>query len=191
MNRIVWPMQVSLDGYMEGPNHDISWHRVDAELHQHFNDWMGSAGAFLSGRTTYDLMADYWPTADQNPDADPTEVEFAGIWRDTPKVVYSRTLDHADWNTTIVREVLPDDVRALQEQVDGDLVVGGSRVGSQFLRLGLVDEIRVYVHPVIIGRGTPMFHPQDVHIPLELVATRAFGNGVVLLQHRPGAADPG
>lgn len=184
MSSIIWSTSVSLDGYMEGPDHDISWHRVDEELHQHFNDWMAPAGAFLSGRTTYELMADYWPTADQDPDSSPTEVQFAGIWRDTPKVVYSRKLDHADGNTTIVRDVVPQEVRALQTQYDGDLVLGGSRLGSEFLRLGLVDEFRVYVHPVVIGRGTPMFQPQDVHVPLELVATHAFGNGVVLLQHR-------
>lgn len=185
MGRIVWMMSVSLDGYMEGPDHDISWHCVDEELHQHFNDWMAPAGAFLSGRTTYELMVSYWPTADQDPDGSPTEAEFAGIWRDTPKVVYSRTLEQADWSTTVVRDVVPQEVRALQEQYDGDLVVGGSILGAEFLRLGLIDEFRVYVHPVVIGQGTPMFQPQDVQVPLELVGTRTFGNGVVLLQHRP------
>ncbi len=189
MSRIVWTMSVSLDGYMEGPDHDISWSRVDEELHQHFNDWMAPAGAFLSGRTTYELMVSYWPTADQDPDISPVELEFAGIWRDTPKVVYSRTLDHAEGNTTVVASVDPAEVRALQAQYDGDLVVGGSVLGAEFLRLGLIDEFRVYVHPVLIGRGTPMFQPQDVNVPLELVGTRIFGNGVVLLQHRPADAE--
>lgn len=85
MRKIVFHMSVSLDGYMEGPGHDLSWHRVDDELHQYMNDTLREAGGFLSGRVLYELMADFWPTADQDPEASPVMVEFAGIWRDMPK----------------------------------------------------------------------------------------------------------
>ena len=190
MRRIIWSMSVSLDGYMEGPDHDISWSVIDDELHQHFNDWLGPASAFLTGRTTYELMDAYWPTADQEPDASPIIVEFADIWRTTPKVVYSRTLDEVGDNAALKREVDPDAVLALKEQGGGDMSVGGARLGSEFLRLGLVDEIRVYVHPVVIGRGTPMFQPQDVTMSVDLETTRTFGSGVVLLQYRTTPRPP-
>ena len=114
MSRVVYVMSVSLDGFMEGPNREIDWHHVDEELHQHFNEELASAGAFLDGRITYELMAGFWPTADEDPAASEATKEFARIWRDMPKTVYSRTLEHADWNTTIVREIDPDEVRRLK-----------------------------------------------------------------------------
>lgn len=187
MRNVVLMMSVSLDGYIEGPGRDIGWHRVDEELHRHFNAYLAAAGAFLSGRVTYELMAGYWPAAETDPESTPVEVEFAGIWRDKPKVVYSRTLESADWNTTIVRDVVPEEVEALKWQGGGDLVLGGAGVAAAFLRLGLVDELRIYVHPVVIGGGTPLF-PPDVDLDLSLVGTHAFGNGVVLLDYVRSAA---
>jgi dihydrofolate reductase len=127
-------------------------------------------------------MAGFWPTADEDPDAPPPVAEFARIWRDMPKIVYSRTLQHAEWNTTIVREVDPDAVRALKEQPGGDLVVGGADLAAEFLRHGLVDEMRLYVHPVLIGAGKRTF-PEGVHDDFELLEARPFGNGVVLLHY--------
>jgi dihydrofolate reductase len=180
MRKIVLGMSVSLDGFVEGPNREIDWHMVDAELHQHFNDELGAMGAFLSGRVTHELMVSVWPTADQDPDS-PEMAEFAGIWRDKPKIVYSRTLEHADWNTTNVRDVVVDEVEALKAQPGGDLALGGADLAATFMRLDLVDEYRMYVHPVVIGAGKPLF--QGVRIDLRLVESRAFGNGVVLLRY--------
>jgi dihydrofolate reductase len=183
MRRVVFMLSVSLDGYMEGPGRDISWHRVDEEVHQYFNELLAGAGAFLEGRVTYELMAEFWPTADQAPDASPTMVEFARIWRDMPKIVYSRTLERVeDPNATIVRDVVADEVMALKAQPGGDLVVGGPHLAAEFLRQGLVDEFRVTVHPVLIGAGTPMF-PSELRMDLRLVETRTFGNGVVSLRY--------
>ena len=184
MGNIVLMMSVSADGFIEGPDRDIGWHRVDDELHQHFNDVLAGMGAFLSGRVTYELMAGFWPTADSDPASPPPMVEFAGIWRDKPKVVYSRTLERAGWNTTIVREVDPEQVRRLKAETDGDLGLGGADLAAAFRRHDLIDEYRVYVHPVAIGRGKPLFEPVDTRTDLRLVATRTFGNGVVLLHHR-------
>ena len=183
MRKLIWTMSVSVDGFMEGPDHDIGWHLVDEELHWHFNDWMRDAGAFLSGRVTYELMAEFWPTADADPESPPAMVDFARIWRETPKLVFSTTLDNAEWNTTIARDVVPDDIRAMKAQSGGDLVLGGANVGATFLRHDLIDEIRVYVHPVVIGEGTRMFQATDVHRALRLADTHTFGNGVVLLRY--------
>ncbi|MEU1499680.1 dihydrofolate reductase family protein [Streptomyces sp. NPDC005732] len=188
MRKIVLMMSVSLDGYIEGPDHEIGWHRVDEELHRHFNEEISRFGALLDGRVTHELMAAYWPTADQDPASTPTEAEFAGIWRDIPKIVYSRTLERSDWNTTVVREVVPEEVRALKEEPGGDLGLGGADLAATFLRHDLVDELRIYVHPVLIGGGTPLFPKADVLTALRLTGTRTFGNGVVLLRYE---RDPG
>ncbi len=188
MRRIIWTMSVSVDGYMEGPDHDIGWHLVDEELNSHMNDWIGAAGLLLEGRVTYELMADFWPTADQDPDAPPTMVEFARIWRDTPKVVYSRTLERADWNATVVRDVVPAEVLALKAQPGGHAVLGGSELGAEFASHDLIDEYRLYVHPVVIGRGRPALRASDAKIALDLVETHLFGNGVVLLRYAKPAS---
>jgi dihydrofolate reductase len=174
---------VSVDGYMEGPNREIDWHMVDDELHRHMNGWLAGAGAFLEGRVTYELMAEFWPTADQDPAAPPAVVEFARIWRDMPKVVYSRTLERADSNATVVHDVVPDEVLALKAQPGGDLVLGGAHLAAEFARYNLIDEYRLYVHPVVIGRGTPMLRPSDAKVPLRLIETHTFGNGVVMLRY--------
>ena len=172
---------VSLDGFFEGPDHDLSWHMVDDELHSHFNEQLATMGAFLDGRVTYEGMAEFWPTADTDPESTAPMVEFARIWRDMPKIVFSRTLERADWNTTILREVVPEQIMELKAQPGGDLALGGADLAATFLREDLVDELRLYVHPVVIGRGTPLFKPSDARIDLRLVDTRTFGNGVVLL----------
>jgi dihydrofolate reductase len=180
---IIWTMSVSVDGYMEGPAREIDWHMVDDELHQHMNGWLARAGGFLEGRVTYELMEEFWPTADQDPAAPPTIIEFAQIWRDMPKVVYSRTLERAGGNATVIHDVVPAEVLALKGQPGGDLVVGGGDLGAEFARQNLIDEYRLYVHPIVIGRGKPMLRPSEAKVPLSLIETRSFGNGVVLLRY--------
>ena len=189
MRKIVFMMSVSLDGFFEGPDRELDWQLVDVELHQHFNEWLATAGAFLDGRVTYELMAGYWPTADQDPGASAPVIEFARIWRDMPKIVFSRTLEQAGWNTTIVREVDPEEIQRLKAQPGGDpvvgggdLVVGGADLAAAFRAHDLIDEYRIYVQPVLLGRGRPLFQPSDVTAHLRLAETRAFGNGVVLLR---------
>ena len=183
MRKIIFMMQVSLDGFFEGPGQDLSWHLVDDELHTHFNDELRTMGAFLDGRVTYELMEGFWPTADSDPANAGPMSEFAGIWRDMPKIVYSRTLESAGWDTTVVRDVVVDEVLALKAQPGGDLALGGADLAATFRDLGLIDEYRIYVHPVLIGRGKLLFQPTDATAALRLVETRAFGNGVVLLRY--------
>ncbi|MDX2827015.1 dihydrofolate reductase [Streptomyces ipomoeae] len=185
MRKIVLMMSLSLDGYMEGPNREIDWHLVDDELHTHFNDLLSGMGAFLHGRVTYELMADYWPTADRDPAVSRTVAEFAAIWRDMPKLVFSRTLERAEWHTTIVRDVVDDDIRALKAEDGGDLALGGANLGAEFMRHDLIDEYRLYIHPVILGRGRRLFPETEAMTPtgLRLIDTHTFGNGVVLLHY--------
>ncbi|WP_199547143.1 dihydrofolate reductase family protein [Streptomyces sp. N35] len=188
MRRIILSLSVSLDGYFEGPDGSLDWHLVDDELHQHFNDELRTMSAFLDGRVSHELMSAYWPTADANPEASPAEAEFAGIWRDMPKYVFSRTLTKADWNTTILREVDPDEINALKARPGGDMVIGGATIADEFRRLGLIDAYRLYVMPVVLGAGRPLFPPSGVRSDLRLVRTRSFSNGVALLGYEAGTA---
>ena len=194
MRKIIWMLSVSVDGYFEAPGGDLTWQIVDAELHQHFNDWLGQAGGFLDGRVTWELMAQSWPEADADPDSPPQVAEFARIWRDMPKRVYSRTLTEAGWNTTIVRDVVPDEIYQLQEEAGGDLVLGGGDLAQSFLRHDLIDEFRIYVHPILAGEGRKMFSSPQLMRPLILAETRTFGSQVMMLRYerpRPAEADLG
>jgi dihydrofolate reductase len=183
MRKIVLMLSVSLDGCFEGPNRELDWQIVDDELHTHFNEVLSEMDAFLSGRVTYELMAGFWPTADEDPASTEPMVEFAAIWREKPKIVYSRTLDHADWNTTIFRDVVPEEVLELKAQPGRDLALGGGDLAAAFMRYDLVDEYRLYVHPVLVGDGKRLFQRPDVRAGLRLIETRSFSNGVVLLHH--------
>jgi dihydrofolate reductase len=191
MRKIVLMLSVSLDGFFEGPNRELDWQLVDDELHEHFNEVLGAMGAFLSGRVTYELMAGFWPTADEDPTSTKPVVEFARIWREMPKIVYSKKLDHADWNTTVVRDVVPVEVLKLKEQPGGDIALGGADLAATFMRYDLIDDLRLYVHPVLIGRGRRLFEPSDAKVDLRLAETRSFGSGVVLLRYeRPHGGAP-
>jgi dihydrofolate reductase len=191
MRKIVVMMSVSVDGYFEGPNREIDWHLVDEELHDHFNQVLGVMSAFIDGRRTYELMAGFWPTADADPSSTRPMVEFAKIWRDMPKIVFSRTLQRADWNATIVRALDPELILELKQQPGGDVALGGADLAAAFRRHDLIDEYRLYVHPVVLGRGNPLFQPEDSTTNLRLVESRVFGNGVVLLHYGRQAAAAG
>jgi dihydrofolate reductase len=153
-------------------------------VHTYANEQAAAMSGFLHGRVMYELMEEFWPTADTDPDSTPPMVEFAGIWRETPKYVYSTTLRQVGPNSTLFRVVVPEEVRTLAAAADGDLGLGGPNLVSTFRRHDLVDEYRLLVHPVVLGRGRPLFEPSDPQTDLEFVETRTFGNGVVLLRYR-------
>jgi dihydrofolate reductase len=187
MRKIILMMSVSVDGFIEGPNGELDWHSVSDEFFSHVDELLGGMSAFLNGRVVYELMAAYWPTADNDPTCTPRVAAFARLWREMPKIVFSRTLEGAEWNTTVVREVDPEQIRELQARQGGDMVLGGAGLGASFMERDLIDEYRIYVHPVAIGRGKPLFRPSAQRIALRLGETRSFGNGVVLLRYeRPG-----
>lgn len=188
MRKVVLGMSVSLDGFIEGPERQIDWHLIDDELHSHVNEYLSTMGAFLSGRVTHELMAEFWPTADTDPSSTGPMVEFARIWRDMPKFVFSRTLERTDWNTTIVREVVVEEILKLKARPGGDLALGGADLAAVFMRHDLIDEYRLYIHPIVLGRGKPLFPASDAKTNLRLVETRPFGNGVVLLRYQRSMA---
>ena len=176
MRRIVVHMGVSLDGFFEGPDHDISWHLVDDEMLTFINEYLATTSAFLFGRVTHRLMVNAWATADQ-------DREFPDIYRRIPRIVFSRTLEQDEWATSVHREVDPDEIRALQQQPGGDMTISGADLIATFRKHDLIDEYRLFVNPVLVGRGRRLFESEGMPADLRLAGTRAFGNGVVMLRY--------
>ena len=183
MGRIVYSMSVSLDGFVETPSRSLDWVIVDEELHAFFNDEAREVSAFLYGRRMYELMVDYWPTAETDPSATPTMREFARIWRETPKIVFSRTLERVEWNSRLVRNGVAEEAARLKAQPGFEMNVGGPTTAATLLRAGLIDEVRLFVNPVILGAGTPYLPALEDRIGLKLLETRTFGSGVVYLRY--------
>ena len=185
MGRVVLWMQSTVDGFTQGPNGEFDWPIVASDTHAYFNDRLEqTAGAFLYGRRTFEMMASYWPAAVD--DDEPNTARFARMWVPMPKFVFSNTLEGADWNTTILNGDLVERVSALKQTIEGDLVmIGGATVAGELVRLGLVDEHHVFVHPVVLGAGQRLYPAMDARIELDLVETSTFGGGVVLHRYVP------
>ena len=186
MGKLIYMLNVSLDGFVETPDHSLDWANVDEELHTWFNDQTRTVDASLYGRRMYELMADYWPTAEADPSATDVEREFASIWMPMPKVVFSTSLKRVDHNARLVQDDVGAVLDDLRREFDGDLDVGGPNLAGQFVRRGLVDEYRLVIHPVVLGAGTPFWPELDAPLRLRLVDTRTFGSGAEVRSYVPG-----
>jgi dihydrofolate reductase len=182
MRKVIQSASVSLDGFIAGPGGDIGWGMPDDELHRFHNDQTRELGAHFLGRRLYETMV-YWETADQDPAATETVLDFARIWKALPKIVFSNTLDAVEGNTRLATKGVAEEVAALKEQPGKDLGVGGAGLAAAFVELGLIDEFRLFVSPVVLGGGTPYF-PAGQRIDLELVETRTFSSRVVYTRYR-------
>jgi dihydrofolate reductase len=180
--KLIFSMTMSLDGYIAGPNGEIDWSAPDDELHRFHNEQTRELGGHLLGRGLYETMV-YWETADQDPSLGETQRDFAQIWQALPKVVFSNTLEEVEGNTRLVRGDPADEVRRLKEEDGKDLGVGGAGLAGSLTKLGLIDDYRLFVSPVVLGRGIPFFPELNDRINLELVETRTFGNKVVFLHY--------
>jgi dihydrofolate reductase len=181
MSSVIHEMGVSADGYIAGPDGKFDWAAPDEELHRFHNAQARGLAGHLLGRRLYETMV-YWETAEQ----DPSEIarEFALIWQALPKVVFSRTLDAVEGaRTTLARGDLREELASLRASAAGDVAVGGAELAAEAARLGLIDEYRLFVHPVAVGGGIPFF-ARDHRVDLELVETRTFGSRVVYLRYR-------
>jgi dihydrofolate reductase len=188
MGRLIYTLNVSLDGFIEGPNHSLDWSVSDDELLGWFNDRAQGLAASLYGRRLYELMSAYWPTADADPAATEATLEFRRLWLSIPKIVFSSTLTSVDWNSRLVQGDVGEQLGRLREEFDGDFEVAGPTLAAQFVRLGLVDRYEVVVHPVILGAGTPYLPPLDARIRLRLTDTRTFASGVSYLGYETEGA---
>ena len=185
MRTLTYFVAVSLDGFVETQDREIDWSEPDDEVHRFVNDQAREIGTSLYGRRMYELMAAYWPTVDARPDAPAVEADFARIWHATPKIVFSTTLREVGGNARLVRNGLAEEVVRLKERPGGDIDVGGANLAWQLVRLGLVDEYRLFVHPVVLGSGTPYFPPTGECLRLRRVETRAFASGITYLRYLP------
>jgi dihydrofolate reductase len=183
MRKLIYSMGVSLDGFIAGPDGEIDWSAPDEELHRFHNQQAREAGAHLYGRRLYEVMT-YWETADEQPSLPEHELEFARIWKATPKIVFSKTLEKVEGNARLVKHDAVEEVARLKEQPGKQLAVGGAGLASALLKVGLIDEYRLFVSPVVLGGGTPYFPALEERINLELVETRTFGSRVVYLRYR-------
>ncbi len=184
MRKVIFGMSVSVDGFIEDKAGDFSWAVPDVELHQWFNDSESTIDTHLYGRRMYEIMTPYWPTVDQDPSESPVVLEYARIWKSKKKFVFSRTLKSAGWGFQIISDDIAETVGKMKAEPGMDMSVGGPDLAATFMRLGLIDEFSLYIHPIIVGGGKPMFPELREKINLRLVETRTFGSGVVLLHYR-------
>ena len=182
MRKLIYSFGVSLDGFIAGPGGAIDWSAPSEELHRFHNEQARETGVHLYGRGLYEVMK-FWETAEEDPERSDVELEFARIYKATPKVVFSSTLEKVEGNSTLVRGDAVKEVARLKEEPGKDLAVGGAGLASSLIDAGLVDEYRLFVNPVILGAGTPFFPALDHRIPLELAETRTFASRVVYLRY--------
>jgi dihydrofolate reductase len=176
-------LMTSLDGFHEGPNHELDWHNVDDEFRDFALQQLNAADTLIFGRVTYEMMAGYW-TTEAAAGGDPL---VAAKMNGMPKLVVSRSLASADWSsTTLISGDLEDAMAELKPRDGGQLLVlGSARLTASLAESGLLDELRVMVNPVVLGRGSPLMHSLGSRLRLELLGSRIFGSGNVLLTYRP------
>ena len=183
MRKVIYSPMVSLDGFVEGPNREIDWVIIEEELHTYINDQQSAIDTYLFGRRMYEVMV-YWDTADTDPSNPEYVLEFARIWKNIHKIVFSKTLEHVQGNATLSRGDIVAEIAKLKAEPGKDMSIGGANIAAAVMRQGLIDEYWLYVQPVILGSGTPMFLSLDNRIDLRLVETRSFNSGVVLLRYQ-------
>ena len=181
MGKVVYLMNVSLDGFVETPDHSLDWTEVDDELHGWFNDRMRETDVSVYGRRLWEVMAAYWPTGEADPASTEPMREFARLWNATPKVVFSHELESIEHGARLVHGDVGDELAKLKREFDGEIDVGGPTLAAQFIERGLVDVYRLVVHPVVLGAGTPFFPPGVSRLDLRMIETRVFGSGAIYL----------
>ena len=177
MRKVIVSNLMSLDGFFEGPNHELDWFVVDEEFFAYARDMLRGVDTILFGRKTYQHMADYWPSA-------PAE-EIADQMNNLAKIVFSRTLESVEWqNSTLVKNDAVAEISKLKQLPGKDMVIlGSASLASFLLQRGLIDEYRVILNPVFLGSGRPLFQDVKQRLRLKLSRTKLFGSGVVVLYY--------
>ncbi len=187
MRKIISFQLVTVDGFFAGPNGEIDWHNYDDEMGAYSVEQLKSLGALIFGRTTYEVMASYWPT----PEGIKGEPVVAGIMNSIPKIVFSKTMhavkDGPIWkNVKVLHEIKSEEVLRMKEQKGEDIAIFGSgTIVQQLTNLDLIDEHRLVVNPLLLGKGRPLFRDIKEKRELRLVQTKVFRNGNVLLCYEP------
>ena len=184
MRSVTYSMSASLDGYIVGPDGNFDWTAPEDEVFRFWIDEIRGVGVHLLGRRLYETML-YWETADQDRSLDDAELEWAAIWKRLPKVVFSTTLSEVQGsNTRLASGGLAEEIERLRAGPgEGDIAIGGATLAAEAAALGLIDEYRAMIYPVLVGGGTPFFPQRKRRVDLELVETRTFSSRVVYLRH--------
>jgi dihydrofolate reductase len=186
MAKLIYSAITSLDGYIADENGNFDWAAPDEEVHAFVNDLERPVGTYLYGRRMYEVMR-YWETASTSGDAAPVMRDYADIWQAADKIVFSKTLEEAPTTRTRIERVFdPDAIRQLKASAERDITVGGPELARQAIKAGLVDEIHLFLTPVVVGGGNQAL-PDGVRAQLELLDERRFENGVVHLHYRTAA----
>jgi dihydrofolate reductase len=182
MRKIIAAINMTLDGFC-----DHTSMIADDEIHQHYNELLDSADTLIYGRTTYQLMENYWPSIVKNPTGNKQTDEFAVLIDDISKIVFSRTLKNVDWkNTTLKKEIIKEEMIALRQSSGSkNTVVGSPSLIAAFAQLGLIDEYQLAIQPTVLGNGLALFKNIRDRIDLTLLQTKTFGCGVVALYYAP------
>jgi dihydrofolate reductase len=183
MRKLIYGMNLTVDGYVAAPGDDLGWSGPSDELFQWWLEQELAIDLFLYGRKLWETMSSYWPTGDQQPGATPAQIEFARNWRRTPKVVFSSTIDKVDWNARLVAGDAVAEITRLKAEDGGPMRVGGATLAAAAMRAGLVDEYAIVTHSILVGGGTPFFTALGSWVNLNLVETRTFPGGVVLTRY--------
>jgi dihydrofolate reductase len=184
MRSVTYSMNVSLDGYIVGPDGDFDWTPPDEEVFRFWIDEIRGVGVHLMGRRLYETML-YWETADQDRSLNDAELEWAALWKPLPKVVFSTTLSEVRGNARRASGGLAAEIERLRaEPAEGEIAIGGATLAAEAAELGLIDEYRPMVYPVLVGGGIPFFAQRERRVDLELVETRTFSSRVVYLRYR-------
>lgn len=190
MRKIIQWVMASVDGYIDGPNGEFDWASLSPQLGEYAERLHERADTLLFGRGVWDMMASYWPNVESISD-DEHDLKFAPIWLETPKIVFSRTLEKADWNTRVISDNLSEEVAALKRQPGKDMLLsGGSGLPAALTALGLIDEYHIAVQPVVLGGGKPLFREPEQRLNLRLVDARPVDSRVVILHYQPADGAP-
>jgi dihydrofolate reductase len=184
MRSVIYSMGVSLDGFIVGPDGQITAPPPDEEVWRLVMDEIREVDVHLMGRRLYETML-YWETADQDPSLDAAEIEWAALWKPLPKVVFSTTLSAVQGTARLASGGLAEEIERLRaEPGEGNIAIGGATLAAEAAALGLIDEYRARVYPVLVGGGIPYFPQRERRVDLELVETRTFSSKVVYLRYR-------
>lgn len=183
MRPVTYSMSASADGYIVGPDGEFAWTEPDPEVFRFWIEDIEKVGVHLMGRRLYETML-YWETAAQDPSLGEAELEWISLWNPLPKVVFSTTLSTVEGAARLASESLSEEIERLRaESGDGEIAIGGANLAAQAADLDLIDEYRVMVYPVVVGGGIPYFAQGLRRVDLDLIETRTFDSGVVLLRY--------
>lgn len=188
MRKLILFLHASLDGFVEGPNGamDIGWIAYDADLANHAKEVLSTADTVIWGRVTYQMMHNYWPSMLSNPDASEHERNHAKWIEKTEKIIFSTTLDKVEWNNSrLVKDHVEEEINRLKQEQGKDMVILGSpRFAHYLMQLGLIDEYKITVSPVLIGSGLSLFQGIQEKTNLKLIENKTFASGAIGLHYK-------